>query len=149
MIRKSLNVIPITDVSLRDSYGRVIRDLRISITDRCNFRCVYCMPAEGVEWKKRSELLTYEELTLLAEIFVSLGVNKLRVTGGEPLLRRGVIHFIESLSRIPGLKDLAMTTNGYFLPEYAERLAAAGLKRISIRIDSLKPKSFELLTRVN
>lgn len=134
---------------LTDSYGRVIRDLRISITDRCNFRCVYCMPAEGVEWKKRSELLTYEELIALARVFVSLGVNKLRVTGGEPLLRRGVVKFIAELSRIEGVEDLAMTTNAFFLPEFAEQLAAAGLKRISISLDSLKPKGFELLTRVN
>jgi cyclic pyranopterin phosphate synthase len=147
-------MLPIVDSSLsqgllKDSYGRAIRDLRISITDRCNFRCVYCMPADGVIWKDKSEILSYEELLLLAEIFVSLGVNKLRVTGGEPLLRRGVVKFIEALARIPGLKDLALTTNAYFLPEFAEPLASAGLNRISISIDSLKPKIFAALTRVD
>jgi GTP 3',8-cyclase len=149
MTQKLMNIFSAEAALLKDSYGRAIKDLRISITDRCNFRCIYCMPAEGIEWKKKSEILTYEELALLAEVFVSLGVDKLRVTGGEPLLRRGVVKFIEKLSRIPGLKDLAMTTNAYFLPDYAERLAAAGLNRISISIDSLKPKSFEFLTKVN
>jgi GTP 3',8-cyclase len=142
-------MLPIIDGLLKDSYGRVIRDLRISITDRCNFRCVYCMPSEGVEWKDKSQILSYEELTLLAEIFVSLGINRLRVTGGEPLLRRGVVKFVRSLSKISGLEDLAMTTNGYFLPEFAQQLSAAGLKRVSISIDSLKPKAFEALTRIN
>jgi cyclic pyranopterin phosphate synthase len=107
------------------------------------------MPETGVQWKKKEEILSYEELTYLAEIFVSLGVTKLRVTGGEPLLRRGVVKFIKSLSRIPNLEDLALTTNAYFLPDFAENLAKSGLKRISISIDSLKPKAFELLTKVN
>ncbi|MEW6730534.1 MAG: GTP 3',8-cyclase MoaA [Acidobacteriota bacterium] len=142
-------MLPITNGLLTDSYGRVIRDLRISITDRCNFRCIYCMPAEGVIWKDKSEILSYEELLLLAEVFVSLGVNKLRVTGGEPLLRRGVVKFIKALAAIPGLQDLAMTTNAYFLPEFAEPLAKAGLKRISISLDSLRPQSFEFLTKIN
>ncbi len=142
-------MLPIYNSILTDSYGRQIKDLRISITDRCNFRCVYCMPETGVQWKKKEEILSYEELTYLAEIFVSLGVTKLRVTGGEPLLRRGVVKFIKSLSRIPNLEDLALTTNAYFLPDFAENLAKSGLKRISISIDSLKPKAFELLTKVN
>ncbi|MBL8148474.1 MAG: GTP 3',8-cyclase MoaA [Blastocatellia bacterium] len=135
--------------SLKDSYGRAIRDLRISITDRCNFRCIYCMPETGVKWKQKSEILSYEELTFLTEVFVSLGITKIRVTGGEPLLRRGVVRFIESLAKIPGIEDLAMTTNAYFLPEFAEKLSKAGLKRVSISIDSLRPRSFELLTKVN
>lgn len=142
-------MLPIYNSILKDSYGRQIKDLRISITDRCNFRCVYCMPETGVQWKKKEEILSYEELTYLAEVFVSLGVTKLRVTGGEPLLRRGVIKFIKALSRIPNLEDLALTTNAYFLPEFAESLAQSGLKRISISLDSLKPKAFELLTKVN
>ncbi len=142
-------MLPLYQPTLTDSYGRQIKDLRISITDRCNFRCVYCMPETGVQWKDKSEILSYEELTYLAETFVSLGVTKLRVTGGEPLLRRGVINFIRTLNSIPGVEDLALTTNAYFLPEYAERLSKAGLKRISISIDSLMPKAFELLTKVN
>jgi GTP 3',8-cyclase len=135
--------------SLRDSHGRLIRDLRISITDRCNFRCIYCMPEEGVQWKDKSLILSYEEILYLTEIFVSLGINKIRVTGGEPLLRRGVVGFIQKLAQIPGISDLALTTNGYFLPEYAAALAAAGLKRISVSIDSLQPGAFALLTKVN
>jgi len=142
-------MLPIYKATLTDSYGRQIKDLRISITDRCNFRCVYCMPETGVQWKDKSEILSYEELTYLAEVFVSLGVTKLRVTGGEPLLRRGVINFIRTLANLPGVEDLALTTNAYFLPEYAERLSKAGLQRISISIDSLKPKAFELLTKVD
>jgi GTP 3',8-cyclase len=142
-------MLPIYNALLKDSHGREIRDLRISITDRCNFRCIYCMPEDGVEWKDKSQILSYEELTLLAEVFVSLGVNKLRVTGGEPLLRRGVVNFIKKLSKISGLQDLAMTTNAYFLPDFAERLAAAGLNRVSISIDSLRPKAFEFLTKIN
>src|SRR5690349_11242041 len=106
-------MLPIYQPALADSHGRVIRDLRISITDRCNFRCIYCMPAEGVQWKTRAELLSYEELLLVAEVFVALGVNRLRVTGGEPLLRRGVVKFIKELAALPGLEDLAMTTNAY------------------------------------
>lgn len=142
-------MLPLYKASLTDSYNRQIKDLRISITDRCNFRCVYCMPETGVQWKDKSEILSYEELIYLAKIFVSLGVTKLRVTGGEPLLRRGVVKFIKELSKIDGLEDLALTTNAYFLPEFAEKLSAAGLKRISISIDSLKPKAFELLTKVD
>ncbi len=142
-------MLPVYSPVLKDSYGRSIRDLRISITDRCNFRCVYCMPAEGVEWKSRAEILSYEEILYLVEIFVSLGINRLRVTGGEPLLRRGVVGFIERLARIPGVEDLAMTTNGYFLPDFAEALSVAGLKRVSISLDSLEPKAFAAMTRVN
>lgn len=142
-------MLPIYSGGLQDSYGRQIHDLRISITDKCNFRCVYCMPAEGVIWKKKSEILSYEELIKLVTVFVELGITKVRVTGGEPLLRRGVVPFIKKLAQIPGIKDLAMTTNAYFLPEFAPALADAGLNRISVSIDSLKPQSFELLTRIN
>lgn len=142
-------MLPIYASFLKDSYGRKIDDLRISITDRCNFRCIYCMPEEGVTWKDKDQILSYEELLTLTEVFVSLGITKIRVTGGEPLLRRGVVNFIRALSKIPGIKDLAMTTNAYFLPEFAPKLAQAGLKRVSISIDSLKPKSFELLTKIN
>lgn len=142
-------MLPVYSPVLKDSYGRSIRDLRISITDRCNFRCVYCMPAEGVQWKSRAEILSYEEILYLAEVFVSLGISRLRVTGGEPLLRRGVVSFIERLAKIPGVEDLAMTTNGYFLPDFAEALAAAGLKRVSISIDSLEPQAFAAMTRVD
>ncbi|MEY3284132.1 MAG: GTP 3',8-cyclase MoaA [Acidobacteriota bacterium] len=131
---------------LRDSYGRPIRDLRISITDRCNFRCFYCMPKEAMEWKPKAEILSYEELLLLTEIFVSLGIDKLRVTGGEPMLRRDLESLIESLAGISGVSDLAMTTNGHFLSGRAEGLKRAGLERITISLDSLTPDRFALLT---
>ncbi|HWQ35380.1 MAG TPA: GTP 3',8-cyclase MoaA [Blastocatellia bacterium] len=134
---------------LRDSYGRVIRDLRISITDRCNFRCFYCMPQEAMEWSPKAEILSYEEIITLAEIFVSLGINKLRVTGGEPMVRRDLESLIERLAAIPGVADLAMTTNAHFLRGRAAGLKRAGLQRITISLDSLQPERFALLTGRN
>ncbi|MGE0887008.1 MAG: GTP 3',8-cyclase MoaA [Blastocatellales bacterium] len=134
---------------LKDSFGRAIRDLRISITDRCNFRCFYCMPTEAMEWKPKPEILTYEEIIQLAEIFVGLGVNKLRVTGGEPMLRRDLENLIERLAEIEGIADLAMTTNAHFLRGRAEALRKAGLQRITISLDSMTPDRFSLLTGRN
>jgi cyclic pyranopterin phosphate synthase len=139
----------IPPVLLKDSYGRAIRDLRVSITDRCNFRCFYCMPQEAMEWKPRPEILTYEEIIRLSEIFVGLGINKLRVTGGEPMLRRDLESLIERLARIEGVEDLAMTTNAYFLRGRARALKEAGLRRITISLDSLTPDRFALLTGRN
>ncbi|MFN0087097.1 MAG: GTP 3',8-cyclase MoaA [Blastocatellia bacterium] len=136
-------------ISLKDSYGRPIRDLRISITDRCNFRCFYCMPAEAMEWQPKSEILRYEEIVALAEVFAGLGISKLRVTGGEPMLRRDVEHLIERLARIEGVEDLAMTTNAHFLRGRAKGLRDAGLQRITISLDSLAPDRFSLLTGRN
>ena len=101
-----------TEAILKDKFNRSIRDLRISVTDRCNFRCFYCIPDEDIVWKRKQELLTYEEIILIAETAVSLGVEKLRLTGGEPLLRRDIEFLIEKLARIPGVRDLAMTTKG-------------------------------------
>jgi GTP 3',8-cyclase len=131
---------------LRDSYGRAIRDLRISITDRCNFRCFYCMPKEAMEWKPKVEILSYEEILILTEIFVSMGIDKLRVTGGEPMLRRDLESLVGQVARIPGVSDLAMTTNAHFLSGRAEGLKKAGLQRITISLDSLTPDRFALLT---
>ena len=105
---------------LRDSHGRAIRDLRISVTDRCNFRCFYCMPKEAMEWRPKAEILTYEEILELTSIFVSLGIDKLRVTGGEPMLRRDLEELIAKLAQISGVSDLAMTTNAHFLAGRAE-----------------------------
>jgi cyclic pyranopterin phosphate synthase len=141
-----------TDASaglLKDSYGRAIRDLRISITDRCNFRCFYCMPKEAMEWQPKAEILSYEEIVTLAEIFVGLGVNKLRVTGGEPMVRRDIESLIARLSKIEDLADLAMTTNAHFLRGRARGLKEAGLQRITISLDSLTPDRFALLTGRN
>lgn len=127
-------------MGLADLQGRPLKDLRISVTDRCNFRCVYCMPKQifGADYPflKREELLTFEEIDRLARIFVTLGVEKIRLTGGEPLIRREVEILIELLARIPGI-DLTMTTNGSLLPQKAGALKKAGLKRISVSLDSL------------
>ncbi len=136
-------------VILRDSYGRAIRDLRISITDRCNFRCFYCMPKEAMEWQPKSEILSYEEIITLAEVFVSLGITKLRVTGGEPMLRRDLESLIERLAKIDGIEDLAMTTNAHFLRGRAEGLKNAGLQRLTVSLDSLTQERFTLLTGRN
>ena len=136
-------------VILRDSHGRAIRDLRISVTDRCNFRCFYCMPKEAMEWRPKAEILTYEEILELTSIFVSLGIDKLRVTGGEPMLRRDLEELIAKLAQISGVSDLAMTTNAHFLAGRAEGLKEAGLQRITISLDSLMPERFALLTGRN
>jgi cyclic pyranopterin phosphate synthase len=136
-------------ILLKDNYGRAIRDLRISITDRCNFRCFYCMPTEAMEWKPKPEILTYEEIIYLSETFVSLGINKLRVTGGEPMVRRDVESLIERLAKIEDVEDLAMTTNAHFLHGRAQALKDAGLQRITVSLDSLTPDRFALLTGRN
>ncbi|MDT3439226.1 MULTISPECIES: GTP 3',8-cyclase MoaA [unclassified Pseudofrankia] len=132
-----------------DRRGRPLRDLRISVTDRCNFRCRYCMPREhfGHEHRylERADLLTFEEITRLARLFVSLGVRKLRLTGGEPLLRRGVEDLVRLLAAIPGV-DLTMTTNGVLLPSKAALLAAAGLRRVTVSLDALDDEVFGALT---
>jgi GTP 3',8-cyclase len=136
-------------VMIKDSYGRAIRDLRISVTDRCNFRCFYCMPQEAMEWQPKAEILRYEEIIRLTEVFISLGVNKLRVTGGEPMLRRDLETLVEQLAKIEGVADLAMTTNAHFLRGRAGALKSAGLQRITISLDSLQPDRFSLLTGRN
>src|SRR6267378_872143 len=124
-----------------DTFGRPLRDLRISVTDRCNFRCVYCMPKEvfgrGYRFMDRKELLTFEELERLARAFADLGVEKIRITGGEPLLRRDLEHLIERFAAIDDL-DLTLTTNGALLPQKAAALAAAGLRRVTVSLDSLE-----------
>ena len=137
------------EILLKDKFGRTIRDMRISVTDRCNFRCFYCMPKEAMEWQPKSEILTYEEIVYLTEIFISLGITKLRVTGGEPMVRRDVESLIEQLARIEGVEDLAMTTNAHFLRGRAQGLKDAGLQRITVSLDSLTPDRFALLTGRN
>jgi cyclic pyranopterin phosphate synthase len=132
---------------LRDSYGRVIGDLRISITDRCNFRCTYCIPVENIEWKRREEILSYEEILRLAGIFTRFGVRKVRVTGGEPLLRPDVLSLLERLAALEGIEDLALTTNGKYLPQFAQGLRDAGVGRLNVSLDSLVPEKFMRLTR--
>lgn len=132
---------------LCDSFGRTIRDLRISLTDKCNFRCFYCMPEHRTKVLPRDELLTFEEIAHIAEIFVELGIEKIRLTGGEPLVRREVPTLVRSLNKLrPGLKDIALTTNGARFSEYAENLQSAGLDRVTFSLDSLDRKKFLAIT---
>src|SRR5688572_24560502 len=132
---------------LLDSYNRVHDNLRISVTDRCNIRCFYCMPETDVHFVDRREILDFEEIERFVRIAVTLGVNKLRVTGGEPLLRRDLPVLIRRLSAVEGIRDLALTTNGVLLPELAEPLYDAGLRRINIHIDTLDRERFLKITR--
>jgi GTP 3',8-cyclase len=137
-------------ITLRDSYNRPIRDLRVSLTDRCNFRCFYCLPHGEPPIAPKEQMLSYEEIEYVCEIFVSLGIEKLRLTGGEPMLRRDIETIIRKLSRLrPALQDLALTTNGYFLPERAQGLKEAGLDRVTISLDSLKKDTFKRMTGVD
>jgi cyclic pyranopterin phosphate synthase len=134
-------------VSLIDSFGRVHDSLRISVTDRCNIRCFYCMPAEGVAFQKREEILSFEEIERVARIAAGQGITKLRVTGGEPLVRRDLPVLIAKLVAIPGIQDLALTTNAVLLERDAEALYAAGLRRLNIHLDTLDRKRFLEITR--
>jgi len=135
---------------LKDSFGRSIRDLRVSLTDRCNFRCFYCLPHGEPPIAPKEQMLTYEEIEYVADIFVSMGIEKIRLTGGEPMMRRDIETLIRKLSALkPRLKDLALTTNGYFLPGRAEGLKEAGLDRITISLDSLKRETFKRMTGVD
>ena len=135
---------------LRDAHSRTIRDLRISLTDRCNFRCFYCLPNGEPPLARKDTILTFEEIVNISEIFVSLGIEKIRLTGGEPLIRRDVEKLVEKLSALkPRLKDLALTTNGYTFPRRAENLKRAGLDRVTISLDSLKAENFKRITGVD
>ena len=132
---------------LRDGWGREIRSVRISVTDKCNFRCTYCMPAEGLEWLGRDEILTFEEIARLVRVLASLGVDEVRLTGGEPLVRRDLPALVEMLAAIAGVRDLSLTTNGVLLDRLAGPLVAAGLTRINVSLDSLSHVRFAELTR--
>jgi cyclic pyranopterin phosphate synthase len=135
---------------LKDSYGRAIRDLRVSLTDRCNFRCFYCLPHGEPPIAPKEQMLSYEEIEYVCEIFVALGIEKIRLTGGEPMMRRDIETIIGKLSAFkPRLQDLALTTNGYFLPDRAARLKEAGLDRVTVSIDSLKRDTFRQMTGVD
>ena len=138
-------------VMLRDSYNRPIRDLRVSLTDRCNFRCFYCLPHGEPPIAPKEQMLSYEEIDYVCEIFVELGIEKLRLTGGEPMLRRDIETIIRKLARLKssGLRDLALTTNGYYLPDRAQSLKDAGLDRVTISLDSLKRDVFKRMTGVD
>ncbi|HET9164239.1 MAG TPA: GTP 3',8-cyclase MoaA [Solirubrobacterales bacterium] len=132
---------------LRDGHGRTISDLRVSVTDRCNFRCQYCMPAEGVPWVDHEEILRFEEIERLVRVFVGLGIEDVRLTGGEPLVRRGFPSLVAMLAAIEGIRDLSLTTNGYLLERHAEALVRAGIGRVNVSIDSLQRDRFFQLTR--
>lgn len=132
---------------LVDGHGREIRDLRVSVTDRCNFRCQYCMPAEGLPWLERSEVLTFEEITRLVALLASMGVRDVRLTGGEPLVRRDFPRLAAMLAAIPDVRELAVTTNGYLLERDAAALVAAGIDRFNISVDSLQRDRFYEMTR--
>ena len=135
---------------LRDAYNRTIRDLRISLTDRCNFRCFYCLPNGEPTMARKDTLLTFEEIAYLSDIFVSLGIEKIRLTGGEPLIRKDVPKLVAELAQLkPDLKDLALTTNGFDLPRHAAALKDAGLDRITISLDSLDQQRFTDITGVD
>lgn len=133
---------------MKDSHGRAIDYLRISLTDRCNFRCIYCMPAEGVCALSHDEILRIEEIEQIARVATRIGIRSVRLTGGEPLVRKGVVDLVESLSGMPEIKNVSLTTNGVLLPEMADDLKRAGLSRVNISLDTLDPAQFEFITRV-
>ena len=134
---------------LLDTFGRPLRNLRLSVTDRCNLRCEYCMPEEDYVWLPREDMLHFEEISLLVDVFTGLGVDRLRVTGGEPLLRRDLPTLVQMLARKSGLADLAMTTNGILLADQIDELKAAGIRRVTVSLDTLRPDRFVALARYN
>src|SRR5438309_4414602 len=134
---------------LKDGHGRLIGDVRVSVTDRCNFRCQYCMPAEGLPWLERDEILRFEEITRIVRILAGMGVHDVRLTGGEPLVRRDFPRLAAMLAVLDGVHDLSVTTNGYLLERDAEAMVRAGINRFNVSIDSLQRDRFFELTRRN
>lgn len=132
---------------LTDAFKRPVKDLRISVTDRCNFRCTYCMPLDQYEWINKKEILTFEEIARLAKLFVERGVDKIRLTGGEPLVRQDLHLLIEKLAKLDGVNDLCLTTNGALLADQVSALAGAGLKRVNVSIDTLDGDKFKRMTK--
>lgn len=130
-----------------DRYNRHINYLRISVTDRCNLRCVYCMPAEGIKLMSHDDILSFDEILEVVKEAARLGINKIRITGGEPLVRKNVVKLVEMISQVEGINDLSMTTNAIILDKYAEDLAKAGLQRVNISLDTLDPIKYAKLTR--
>lgn len=141
------DALPVLQDALTDRFRRRIRYLRVSVTDRCNYRCHYCMPAEGWPKVPRPELLTLEELAAVVAVFVELGVERVRITGGEPLLRRNLERLVAEVAGLPGVTEVALTTNGHLLDRYAERLYAAGLRGLNVSIDTIDPDRFARVTR--
>ena len=133
---------------LVDKYGRIAKKLRISVTDRCNMRCIYCMPTNNVEWLDDSQVLSFNEIVRLVSIFVDLGIEKIRITGGEPLVRPSLENLINSISMIPGIKGIGLTTNGLLLADQVKQLSSAGLSSVNVSLDSFKPDRFKMMTGV-
>ena len=131
---------------LKDNFNRKIEYLRISVTNRCNSRCKYCMPPEGIKLKSHDEILSFEEITNIVSVFAKLGVKKIRLTGGEPLVRRGIVDLVKKISDIEGINEITLTTNGLLLKKYATKLKEAGLDRVNISIDSLDKEKYSLIT---
>jgi molybdenum cofactor biosynthesis protein A len=134
---------------LIDKYGRQLNYLRLSVTDRCNLRCYYCMPEEGMQFANRKDLLSIEEMYLLTSVFCSLGVSKIRITGGEPFVRAGIMPFLENISTLPGLDEITITTNATLTQQYIRRLKAIGIRKINVSLDSLDKERFYAITRRN
>jgi GTP 3',8-cyclase len=132
---------------LSDSFQRPINYLRVAVTDRCNLRCIYCMPEEGVTWMPHTNVLTYEEMITIIRAAAELGITKIRVTGGEPLVRLGIVDFVRMIARIPGIEEIAMTTNGIYLSKFAADLKKAGLHRVNVSLDTLKADRFKKICR--
>jgi cyclic pyranopterin phosphate synthase len=132
---------------MKDKYNRTINYLRISVIDRCNLRCIYCMPENNLTWLNHEDILSFEEIVKTVKYAVQLGINKIRLTGGEPLVRRDIINLVKMIANIEGIKDFAMTTNGILLSQYAKALKGAGLHRVNISLDTLNAERFYKLTR--
>lgn len=132
---------------IKDKYDRIIDYMRISITDRCNLRCIYCMPSEGIKPIKHKDVINYEEIIRIVRIAAGLGVRKIRITGGEPLIRKNLAYLVSSINSIKGIEDISLTTNGVLLKEYAESLARAGLRRVNVSLDSLRSERYREITR--
>lgn len=136
-------------MTLQDGFFRTINYLRVSITDRCNLRCLYCMPAEGIPLISHHDILRYEEIVRLVRVYAQQGITRVRITGGEPLARKGVVNLVAELAQVPGIEDLSMSTNAVLLREYARPLKHAGLRRVNVSLDTLHPESYARITRTD
>ncbi len=132
---------------MKDSFGRRVEYLRVSVTDKCNLRCTYCMPLEGMDWLRRDELLSYEEIESILRVMAPMGLRKVRITGGEPLVRRDLPELVRRIAEVPGIEDLSLSTNGVLLEGFAEELAEAGIQRVNISLDSLQPERVDRIAR--